>query len=81
MKIIAEKNLRDFDFWAGAKDTVKYLTDEELDIIEFLLEDIYPNGLDEVSLNDFFWFDDESIAELLGFENFDEIIERGICHD
>jgi hypothetical protein len=31
MKIYTEKSLRDFEFWSGAKDTVKYLTPCELD--------------------------------------------------
>lgn len=26
MTITSEKNLRNFEFWAGAKDRVKYLT-------------------------------------------------------
>lgn len=31
MKIYTEKSLRDFEFWSGAKDTVKYLPPCELD--------------------------------------------------
>lgn len=34
MKIYTENSLTNFEFWSGAKDTVKYLTDEELDTIE-----------------------------------------------
>lgn len=77
MKITSEKSLRDFEFWSGAKETVKYLTDEELDTIEEILEDCYPDGMDETTINDFFWFEDETIAEWLGYANFEEIMERG----
>ena len=76
MKIYTDIPLTEFEFWAGAKDTVKHLTDEELDQIEQILEEIYPEGLDETELNDIFWFERDLIAEWLGYENFDEIMER-----
>lgn len=76
MKVYREISLREFEFWAGAKDRVKYLTDDELDQIEQILEEIYPEGLSETDVNDLFWFEDELIAEWLGYENFDEIMER-----
>ena len=66
MKIYTEKNLRKFDFWSGAKDTVKYLTDEELDTIEAMLEDCAPaDGYDETAINDFFWFEYEDFESLM----------------
>ena len=76
MKIYSETRLRDFDFWGGAVQTVEYLTDFELDTIEEMLEEINPDGMDESDINDFFWFDDDTIAEWLGYESFDEIMER-----
>ena len=76
MKIYAEKSLRNFEFWSGAKDRVKYLTFEELDTIESILEEIYPDGMDETAINDLFWFDDDTIAEWLGYNDFEEIMNR-----
>ncbi len=76
MKIYMDIPLTEFEFWAGAKDTVKYLTEEELDQIEQILEDIYPEGLNEFEVNDLFWFEPDLVAEWLGYENFDEIMER-----
>jgi hypothetical protein len=76
MKIYRDTSLTEFDFWAGAKVTVKYLTDDELDQIEQILEDLYPEGLSETDVNDIFWFEDNLIAEWLGYENFDKIMER-----
>lgn len=80
MKIISEdKRLRDFDFWSGAKDTVDYLTSDELDTIEDLLEDAYPDGMTETQLNDLFWFDIDVIAEWLGYDDFESLInERSV---
>lgn len=76
MKIYEEKSLRNFDFWSGACDTVKYLTLEELDQIEEMLEEINPDGMEDVEINDFFWFDDDTIAEWLGYEDFEELMHR-----
>lgn len=76
MKIYAEKNLRNFEFWSGACDRVKYLTLEELDQIENILEECYPDGMDETTINDLFWFDDDTIAEWLGYSDFEELMHR-----
>jgi len=76
MKIWKEMPLTRFEFWAGAKDTVKYLTEDELDQIEQILEDLSPGGLGETEVNDLFWFEENIIAEWLGYETFDEIMER-----
>lgn len=76
MKIYKEENLTSFEFWGGAKDTVKYLTWEELEQIESMLEEMYPDGMDETELNDFFWFEDDTIAEWLGYEDFEELMHR-----
>lgn len=76
MKIYKEESLTNFEFWGGARDTVKYLTYQELDTIESILEDVYPEGVDETTINDIFWFEGDAIAEWLGYNDFDEIIER-----
>lgn len=77
MKIYSETSLKNFQFWSGAKDTVKYLTDDELETLESILEmDIFPDGASETEINDFFWFEDDMIAELLGYSDFEEIMNR-----
>jgi hypothetical protein len=76
MKIYKEESLSNFEFWSGAKDTVKYLTDEELDTIETRLEELNPDGMDETDINDFFWFEDDTIAEWLGYEDFEALMKR-----
>ena len=43
MKVYKEVNsYSDFDFWSGARDTVKYLTTEEVEQIFSMLEELYP---------------------------------------
>lgn len=75
MKIHRETSLTDFDFWAGAKYTAQRLTREQLATIEEMLEELYPDGMGETELNDFFWFDRDTIAEWLGFEDWEALEE------
>ena len=76
LRIYREILLTEFEFWAEAQDRVKHLTNEELNRIEQILAHLYPEGLSEGALNDFFWFEDDVIAEWLGYENFAQIMER-----
>ena len=76
MRIYRDIPLTEFEFWVGAKDTIKYLTDYELEQLEQILEDLCPEGLSEEQLNDIFWFERDLIAEWLGYKDFDEIMER-----
>lgn len=76
MKIYSEKSLSDFDFWSGAKDTAERIWKEKgqkgFDIIEAILEDEYPEGIDETTLNDIFRFEDETVYEWLGITDEEE---------
>lgn len=69
MKVYKEMNLRDFEFWSGAKSNAETLTDEQLDIVESILEDAFPDGMDVTLINDIFWFDFDTICEWLGIED------------
>lgn len=75
MKIYAETSLSNFEFWSGAKDTVKHLTEDELDTIEAILEDSYPDGMSDTEINDFFWFEEDTIAKWLGYSSFEELVD------
>ena len=72
MKLTSEKSLSNFDFWSGAKDNAAELTKSQLDQVENILEDLYPEGMDETSVNGLFWFDFETIKEWLGITDEDE---------
>lgn len=77
MKIYAEKNLRDFEFWSGAKQNANELTDTQLDEVETILEDLYPEGMEETQINDLFWFDFDTIKEWLGITDEEDEDEEG----
>ena len=68
MKVYKEMNLRDFKFWSGAKSNAETLTDEQLDMVESIIEDACPDGVEDTKINDFFWFDFDTIREWLGIE-------------
>ena len=73
MKIINEMNLQDFEFWGYAKATAKRI-DEELgasgwDLLDAILTDAYPEGIDETELNDILAFDYKSVFEWLGIDD------------
>ena len=76
MKITNDICLRNFDFWSGAKDTAEQLTDEDFNTLEALLEDAYPDGIDATHLNDIFWFEDDWIAEMLGYDNWEDLCRK-----
>ena len=73
MKIISEMKLSEFHFWAGAKDRAAYLTEKDFEEIESMMEDLDPNGWTDTAVNDLFWFDEDSIAQWLGFDSFEEL--------
>lgn len=76
MKIISETSLADFEFWSGAATTAQHIWEEKgregFDQLEAILEDIYPDGIDETELNDLLWFDAETVYEWLGIGDEDE---------
>ena len=69
MKITSEMSLKNFKAWSGAKDTLNKLIElDKCDELEFILDDLYPDGLTDTQLNDILWFEDEWIYEMLGIE-------------
>lgn len=75
MIIKSETSLSDFKFWSGAVDRTSKLTSENFDTIENVLSDMYPDGMTETEVNDFFWFEEDFIAECLGYESWDAFLE------
>lgn len=72
MKLTSEKSLSNFNFWSGAKSNAEELTKSQLDTVESILEYIYPDGMNETSVNDLFWFEFDTVKEWLGIEEEEE---------
>lgn len=67
MKIFSEKSLTNFEFWSGASINAEKLTTAEMYAIEDIIEDLFPEGIDETRLNDIFWFDFDMVVDWLGY--------------
>lgn len=78
MKIWTEDSIRNFNFWSGGRDTVNDLTWEDFDILEPLIEEMFGGEVEDVDLNDFFWFERDTIASWLGYEDYEELMRDRI---
>ena len=78
MRIYSDESLRNFDFWSGARSNAEELTYEQLDELESMLEDMYPEGMSATELNDLMWFDFDTIKEWLGIEDEDDDFEESL---
>lgn len=84
MKIYYETPLRNFRARSGAAENFGRLNVDQKDYLEAILENLYPDGIDETELNDLLWFDMLTVAEWLGLAvdrgeqlwyNYDELDE------
>ena len=78
MTYTCDKPLGNFDFWSGAKYTAETLTNEQLERLDTLLPDAMnwnetDNIPSETEINDLFWFEDDFIAQLLGFDSWKDL--------
>lgn len=69
--------------WSGAVDFYNEIVDaDKLGELEFILEDVYPDGLTITQLNDLLWFEQDWVREMLGMtenvsdDDTDDIDER-----
>ena len=71
MKIVNNNlSLRNFEAWSGAKDTKQLILDNNKeDDFEFMMEDLYPDGITDTQLNDILWFETDWICVTLGIDN------------
>lgn len=81
MKIINETSLRNFDFWSGARTTADTLWEKiggsAFDTIESILEECYPEGITDTQINDIFWFEEDWLADILGYESWEQLENEG----
>lgn len=76
---ITSDNIYD-KLWSGGRDTLDDLTDEQIDtILEILASSGEEYSLTE--LNDFFWFERDTIAEWLGYSDYDDLMNGGLDVD
>lgn len=67
MEINKSYSFEDFQPWSGAKDTWENLEEYgKIGTLEMVLEDLYPDGIDETTLNDILWFEEEVVYDWVG---------------
>jgi len=76
LRICKEIQLAKFEFWPEARERTDFLSSDVLNRIEQILEQLYPEGLNEDEINSIFWLEEGLIAEWLGYESFAQIMER-----
>lgn len=69
MTYTVEKPLSQFEFWSGAKQRTDHLTIEQLDRLDYLLPEVLGENPTDTEINDLFWFEEDFIAQLLGFDS------------
>lgn len=75
MRIYKEVELQDFEFWGGAISTIDELTEEQVQTIWEGLEETAAEPMTETDINDFFWFDTDTIAAWLGFADWEDFLQ------
>ena len=69
MVVKIEMGLRSFEPWARAIDTYDKLAEMDLlDDLEGVLEELYPDGIDEFELNNLFWHESDWLFDNLGIQ-------------
>lgn len=72
MKICKEESLSNFEWRCGAVATAGRIWEERgiegWNELEVILEDAYPDGIDETALNDLLWFEADAVYEWLGID-------------
>lgn len=78
MRIVKEMSLREFKPWAGAVECFSRLYDHEITLLEDYFEELsWDFGLiEETTINDMFWFDDETIITDILNEDYDDFYAR-----
>ena len=75
MTYTVEKPLSQFEFWSGAKERTDHLTIEQLDRLDYMMPDVLGERPTDTAINDLFWFEEDYIAQLLGFDSW-KALER-----
>lgn len=81
MKYYIENSLSNFHFWSGAEDRASILTDDQFEVVEQNMEELAPEGgWSDTAINDFFWFDFDTIAQWLGYRD-EEYLQENVSDD
>lgn len=78
MKLVTEVSLSDFEAWSGGFDTLAalkvMLTEDALDSLEsWIVNEVFESEeLTDTQLNDFLWFESDTIANHFGYDSWED---------
>ena len=76
MKYYVEESLDNFEAWSGGKDTLDTLREKgDVDSVECLIDEYISaseDGWSDGDINNFLWFERDTIAQHLGYSDWDE---------
>ena len=74
MKYYVEDSLDNFEAWSGGKDTLDTLREKgDVDSVECLIVEMFCEETpSQTQVNDFLWFERDTIAQSLGYSDWDE---------
>lgn len=81
MTYTVEKPLSQFEFWSGAKERTDHLTTDQLDRLDNLMPEVLGENPTNTAINDLFWFEEDYIAQLLGFNSFEALVRHNDGND
>lgn len=71
MEYTIDRNLEDFQAWAGGKATLEVLIEKgDCETVENYITECFSHPTD-TDINDFLWFSRDEIAEYLGYDDWD----------
>jgi len=69
VEIHVSYDIENFEPWSGAVDTWDNLFNyNKLNLFAAILYDQYPEGIDEMTLNDILWFEPEYVYDSVGLD-------------
>lgn len=73
MIITNNTDIMDFAFWCVDDEFLDLLDSRDFRTIENEFEYLYPNGIDATELNDMFRFEQDYIAQILGYVDYEDL--------
>ena len=75
MRLVKEMSIRDFEPWSGAEEFYNRLNDREFNLLDDYFDECY-DFIDEVTVNDILWFEDEFLITEILEQDYEEFYER-----
>lgn len=69
IKVEKVMDVKDFKAWSGGRDTLDTIIEHgKADELNELINELYQDGITDVTLNDLLWFESDWLFETLGID-------------